>query len=272
MKYQELGYSLPNISAEKAAQDAIAILDELASIDGAFLFYCIQPSNILALAGLRAQSPYNEFHPDFGPEKQHMLEEILHKQDFEIMLENDTYSGDTRYIFLLNNVKAFHDLPIQYEIPGLKWVTPHKLDDFTDFFLWSEHIQGSLVRLMEANTLPKDWLLDWWAPHNIRFGMLLGYPGQAISSFCWNESGHIQDEHLEHQLGLLAPFRGKYGGTDIDFDYPSSLKGDATLVAHEKLWADVLNAVYKTFPEERLLANAEFKKEYEGFKRYDEGV
>jgi hypothetical protein len=270
VNYQELGYALSKVSAQEAAGKAIAVLESIANIDGACLFYCIQASNILALAGLRSQSPYNEFHPDFSTEKQSLLEKALQEYGYEIMLEAHPYSDDSRRIFSINCVQAFRELPNSYKIEELKWIETKILNNFTDFILWSDSLQFSLVKLMEANKLPKDWLLDWWAPHNIRLGMLLGYPGQAISSFCWDEAHHAKGEPIQLESTPSLPFEGIYCGTHVSFDYTTGLKDDQAIVAHEKLWSKVLELVYKVFSEDRLLAIPEFKSEYDRFKIYDE--
>lgn len=269
MKFHELSYAPANESPQESAQRAIKILEVVAAKDAACLFYCIQASNILALAGLRAQSPYNEFRPDF--QKQELLQSVLHEHGYEIMLEQMPYYHETRRIFSLHCVAAFGELPERYKVLKPFWKTPKKLADTVDFFLWSQHIQLSLVRLMEDNALPREWLLDWWAPHSIRFGMLLGYPGQAITSHCWGAANHTGGKPVEPEMTPSIPFQGAYTGTYVEYTYASSLRGDPVLADNEKLWAEVLRLVYDAFPEERLLGMREFKKEYEAFKHYDEG-
>jgi hypothetical protein len=270
VKYLELGYSLPDVTAKQAASQAISVLEEIAKADKTCLFYSLQASNVLALAGLRAQSPYNEFPPFFSSQKQVLLAKLLHHRGYEVMYDDNPYDSDTRKTFSIMCTKAFSELPKQYAFISSFWKKPQKVGDFTDFAYWSYYFESSVVDLMDENKLPKDWLLDWWAPHNIRFGALLGYPGQAIASFCWDEVQHFKGNTTLKELTPSIPFQGIYFGAHVNFGYSSALKDDAVLRKHEALWSDVLTKVYEVFPESRTLKFPEFRAEYERYRKYNE--
>jgi hypothetical protein len=272
MAYDELNYSLTAVTAEVATQKAIHILEAIALANPACLFYCMQASNIVALAGLRAQSPYNSFHPDFSAAQQQLLAGILHEHGCEILYDKDPYSEGTANSFSLLNFKAFDELPERYGVLKSFWKPPHKLQDLVALIRWSNYIQSELVRQMEQRNLPTEWLLDRWAPHTVRFGMLLGYPGQAISSVCWAGALEAKNEPTGHLIGPSIPFQGIYSGAHVGYDYDESLKHEPVIVQHEALWSDALHGVYEVFTEERLMALPEFKQEYERYQAYDENA
>lgn len=261
---------LPTVSAKAAAKKAVAVLEKIATFDAGCLFYVMQASNILALAGLRAQSPYNEFEPSFSQKKQALLSKILHNNGYEILYEKYPYSTDKRNIFSLINIQELDNLPKRYIAIRPIWEKAQKPNDSIDLFFWSETLQVSLVKLMNDHKLPKDWLLDWWAPHNIRFGMLLGYPGPAISSYCWDEAHHSKGEPVGKEHTSSFPFQGIYSGTHVNYGYSARLQNDVTIRAHQQLWTDVLTDVYSVFSENRLMSLTEFKHQYHRFKAYDE--
>lgn len=269
MKYDELGYSLPKMTADAAAARAITILEEIAKADAGCLFYVMQASNILALAGLRAQSPYNDFEPSFGFGRQFLLDKILRQHGCAIMNDSDPYVDNARNTFSVMCSRAFKDLPHSYSFISSFWKGPRQVGDLTDFVLWSDHFQMTIVQKIEEGELPKDWLLDWWAPSHIRFGMLLGYPGQAISASCWNEARHYEGKP-EKELTASIPFQGVYCGAHVNYNYLRGLQDDPVMKAHQALWTSVLTQVYDAFPESRVMKLPEFKKTYEAYKKYDQ--
>lgn len=273
MKYKELGYTLPKVSAQKAADRAIAVLEDIAKTDGACLFYVIQASNILALAGLRAQSPYNEFPPSFSKSNQAVLEKLLHENGYGILYENDNpYEDDRRNTFLIMCNEALLELPKSYASIRKFWKAPKKLGDMSDFTLWSLYFQTSLVRMMEDGELPKEWLQYWWAPHHIRFGMLLGYPGEAIAADLYAAVADVKGKQLAYlDAAEIIPFQGVYSGSNVSYYYAKELKDSSVIKEHTTLWTDVLTEVYAVFPESRLMEIPGFKDEYDRYKKYDEG-
>jgi hypothetical protein len=123
--------------------------------------------------------------------------------------------------------------------------------------------------MMSKGILPEEWTVDHWAPHNLRFGMLLGYPGQAISSICWTEA--TQEEDGKHQtITASMPFQGLFCGAYVSYDYVPELKFNPIIQQHQAQWSNVLRSVYKVFPRSRLLGMSEFSEEYNRFKLYDE--
>jgi hypothetical protein len=269
MKYSELGYSLPPIDAQIAADKAIAVLEQIERNDPASLFYVIQASNILALAELRGLSPYMDFEPNFSKHRKVTLSSILHDNGYEIIMEKDLYADNRQSSFLLLSVEGISNIPKRYTVVRPFWKMPNDLTDFSDFLLWSMHAESSLVDLMSADALPSEWLNDWWAPHNIRFGMLLGYPGEAITSYCW-DMAKVKGEKLHQALTVSMPFQGAYSGAHVTYDYSPEIADLSDLKAHESLWSQVLVRVYEVFSEARLTKLPEFMAEFARYKAYDE--
>jgi hypothetical protein len=56
---------------------------------------------------------------------------------------------------------------------------------------------------MEGGALSSAWLANWWDPHNVRFGMLLGYPGPALASFADAEADEPRWKQME-QVTIAA--------------------------------------------------------------------
>jgi hypothetical protein len=268
MKYTELEYVLPSVDVKAVIEQVIRTLETISKLDGGCLFYVIQPSNILALAGLRAQSPYNEFEPSFSIERRTSLATALKAFGCSIRFEKPDHEEDSN-LFSIMSQRAFDEVPQRYRVIQAYWKNLKQFEDSSDFEKWSSEFEASLKVAMEHNILPKQWLLDPEASHNIRFGMLLGYPGQAIASLCWLD---VQRKNNTEQQELTAtlPFQGLYCGAHVNYVYASELKNNSEINAHQRLWANVLSGVYAIFSEAKLSKLPKFMEEYRKFKQYDE--
>lgn len=271
MKYHELNYTLPTVSAKDAAAKAVHILEDVAATDPACLFYLMQASNILALAGLRAQSPYNEFEPGFPAQKRELMATMLSQHGYKIMVEDFPYKDTDRKIFSIMCVEAFLALPDQYKVLGSVWKPPQAIGDFIDFCLWSSMVETSLASLMQKNELPSEWLRDWWAPHHVRFGMLLGYPGPAISSGCWLTADELGNGNHAKQVDSPVDFYNVYDGASLTYCYEETVQNELIIKTHQELWQTILDIVYTVFPPERTAKMPKFAAEAKRYHAYDEG-
>jgi hypothetical protein len=270
MKYDEFEYAIPSLDVKEAVGRAVNMLKAVESLDSGSLFYIIQPSNILALAGLRAQSPFNEFDPSFTKDRQLALRDVLKKQGYNLLSEN-TDSNVNRAFFSIMCRSAFDQIPQSYEVvQSLSfWEDLKDLGDQEKYLKWRERIQQSLKLQMEKGGLPESWLLDEWSAFNIIFGMLLGYPGQAISSLCWIEADYAESQLEEPFESIEMPYQGLYCGAEVSYEYAHELKGSTEIMSHQKLWVSVLRGVYEVFSEDRLSKLPEFMEQYTLSKQYE---
>ncbi len=148
----------------------------------------------MLFANLRAQSPYHVLGDEVSDELKSKLDAVLAKHDICRWSDGTVYDKPESGVFSLVNSAVLREIPNHYGFAKDMWVTPVTSPTVPQVCEWVLVVERIFARRMDAGTLPKEWLRDWWAPHNLRFGMLLGYPGVAISSNLWAESRyHLSD-------------------------------------------------------------------------------
>ncbi len=260
-------YSPPKATADEAAKKAIAALEDVEKLGGDSLYYCVQASNILALAGLRTISPYNEFAEDFSDEKITQLDEALQKHGVRIM-EQDDYGYSESKDFCLMNIDALQASSEVYPIlkkviappPNVAWSL------YKDWIhlLWS-FFAGEMNQ--DEGVLPKKWLADWWSPHTISFGMMLGYPGIALEDGCERGIGTLDRESDMDWADVEIINNDRYDGTDVGYAVSKEHTNHPEIKQHAELWRQTLDKVYAAFSDERLTAAAGFTEEKEKAKK-----
>lgn len=267
MKFDQLHYHCPQVTAQRAAEQAMAVLKDAEQTDPGFLVYLLNYSNLLLLAGLRAESPYNTFQPGMQGERFERFRELLRRHDIEVAQEWGAYE-EPNDAYSLFHTKAILQIPEQYAFTQPFWVAPKTYGN-ADYCEWGMYMHHHLVSLMEKGKLPKQWLRDWWAPHNILFGMLLGYPGEAIASLCYAEANY-QETGAEDPIPVQWLPRDDYFGTTVGYNInPAAQKRPAPTKLF-KLWKDVLAIVGKQYGKDRLMALPGFKDEYAAYEKYDQ--
>lgn len=116
---------------------------------------------------------------------------------------------------------------------------------------WSYIVERRLATMMSDGLLPREWLRDWWAPHHLRFGASLGYPGVAVCSNLWldtwnRENGHEEPAHLV-TVGRAVPYEARVG-----FYVVSAAKDAAEIIELSGWWNQVIYEVSSQFPEARV--------------------
>jgi hypothetical protein len=239
-RYDYFKYQLPDKSATHYANNALKILREIKR-EFPDLFHIFRaPSEILTLSGVRAIDAYNRLgRIDAatitgikGLLMQH--HQLLFEEAFSVVNGKDRDN-----LFLLVNLDALATLPKTYGyIPCWQKPVIRHTQDGKDFVLWWELWKIDLSqRLVEDTKLPVGvWLKDSYAPHNMTFGMLLGYPGEAIASSLWGEEDKLMEARIKYAR--------EYTGPVPIYDYAQELKDNPNILAHEKLWSEILTKVY----------------------------
>lgn len=268
LAYDQFEYACPAVSPEDAAARALAILKEAESIDPGFLVYLLQDSNVLLLAGLRPQSPYNGFSPQMTKERMVRFMELLERHDIVLVTERSEYEADEDHSFSLFHRQVMTKVPETYGFAKKFWQNP--LDySHAGFTVWSEYMHYRLARMMDwDNELPDMWLLDWWAPHNILFGMLLGYPGEAISSNLWTDAYHKKDGR-EMPIDMLALPDDDYFGARVGYYISPDAARLPEAVKLFELWKQVREIVGQEYPKQKLESSKAFTAEYAAYDKYE---
>lgn len=251
-RFDELGYVLPAETPEQYAQQASTILEDLIDSDPGTAIYLMEPSAVLALAGLRAQSPYHRFGTEVTADQKQTFDSILHKHDIHRMGDD----SDTSF-FLLNS-RGVDDIKNRYTFFADKWVSPTTYDSDAELHAWDNKIRNVLDNAMLDNELPNEWLqAKEWAVNDLRFGTMLGYPGKAISSALWASSkGDVSGSETLSDI-IIADGKPYYG-THVSFNvHPSVLESDE-IVHLRKLWSKTIEIVYETLPFDELMKNEQF--------------
>lgn len=246
VNYDFFKYKLPGGAASDYARTAIEILTDLKTQYPKEFRDCFRcPSEVLTLSGVRAFDTYYDFGADADKTTIQAIKQTLRKHGI-ILLEHESkilgQSIDNEYSLL--NMHALQEIPDVYS-GLLGWATPPDNNDtIDDFYLW-RLLWDQNVLLGDNSDESKDqlkkWLvLDLGAVHNINFGMLLGYPGEAIVSLLENSD---DDREL---VKASVKYHDKFDGAHPVYEYARELHDNPKIAAHQKLWSDILDEVYDT--------------------------
>src|SRR4051794_40478054 len=189
------------------------ILREFATLFPFDYQYIANASTILTIAGLRAQSPYNApFESDAETRK--AIRRYMLSRGFAIIDETPA-AGRSMASMSIVNVEALKAVPSRY--PALRecWIDPPKLSTYS-FHAWCGATDMKIAAAIERGALPPLTLIDWWTPHDVRFGACLGYPWSAITAFSRVEARMDLPQSIEYvrvaaadegsaRVGFMAP-------------------------------------------------------------------
>ncbi|MFZ1323988.1 MAG: hypothetical protein WAQ57_02395 [Candidatus Saccharimonadales bacterium] len=270
--YRELLYRLPPVPAKKAAALAVKRIDMARRIDVGYLVYLLQHSNILLLANLRAHSPYVSFSNDMSGKRMQRFEQLMRSLGVYVLPETRFDPKEPVSSYSLVSPKGIERIPLQYgfitpEVP--LWRRPFEPTD-TGLALWAMETEQSLAVMMERGQLPQEWLQDWWAPADLRFGMSLGYPGAAISSLLWHQANQkmggrqfrLPEVNVTEEDELLGARVG-FSTSEDTLDYPE-------ITGTHALWDEVIQLVINHFGAEKLDYNKMFLREFHAYKKSED--
>jgi len=251
LQFQQSPYTVTDHAAE-----ADAILEACGKHFPKLVPYLLEPSNVLALGGLRGVSPYVTFGKYDVLARSDAFNKLLHRFGIRLIEEEGHYGENTpsnEHFYLLIHTGACEAVPEQYRAVAGWWAPKPRKYDYLNYGNWYTYNLLECAMRLEHGKLPKQWLADWWAPHNICFGMLLGYPGVAICSL-------VNSEMLYKQLGAPAKLETvefvypKNNGTRVSYELHEADKGSKQVATHRQRWQAFFDMVYETWPAERVRA------------------
>ena len=273
--FQELQYKYLDIKTSEAVENAVQIIKDVFNTVPEALPFIIEPSALLLFANLRAESPYHLIGDLMGKDRIKMLDATLAKHN--IYRYTDELPAESAHpgeeVFSLISPAKLNAIPIQYEFVKEVWIPLNLTIPFRYAYIeWAFVTERSLAKLMYDKKLPAEWLNDWWAPHNLRFGMLLGYPGEAISSTLWAEaherSGTSKNDSTAE---LVVAIDKQYFGTQVGFDTNQETLNNHSVVNIKDSWKKVITQIYEELPFTELMRNEDFAMSYKQLKQRETG-
>lgn len=247
--YGVLKYTLPSGAAEQYAQRAIAVLDSLPFDE---LPYLLRADVVLTLSGVRALDAYISF-PGLDLAGIARITRRLAAHGLTLFSEGDEYTGPSDGFFLVHH-QAMQGLHQQYGLQG--WFNPRPPYTMERLMVWAYLVEGILRGHMDRGTLPKEWLRDYQLPHDIWFGILLGYPGEAIASMCWLGALHERAGSLIPQA--VIAYHDAYEAAWPVYGFTKDAMDNANVRAHQALWSAILTGVYESDWHQELKQDEEF--------------
>lgn len=241
--YTVFDYQLPGESAEFYAAQAIAVLQELKAEfpdDFAKSFRC--PSEVLTLSGARAFDTYYDLGADKDDAYKQRLRELLRKHGILLIDETMPAGGEDNpdNMFSIVNIEALQELPTTYlNLPFWQPFIAEAMQNDSDFMLWWLLWRHRV--LLDGGEwqdgLLKTWMAhDLGAAHDLTFGMLLGYPGEAIASQLFDTTQESTKANIK--------YAAKYDGAQPVYSFSPDLADNPNIIRHQKLWSDILEIVY----------------------------
>lgn len=247
-QYDLFDYRLPKHGADYYAGRAVTILKEIRErFPKQFEKNFRAPSEVLTISGVRAFDTYYDFGKDETDADIQGIRELLKRFGIWVVDESAPFMGEDNpeRSYSLLNLEALKNIPNQYSfVPGWKPFLPEKADRDQDFILWwnvwKNSAAGELGEDQDKWSFVQDGHVDWWIPHNLTFGMLLGYPGEAISSCLWSEVLGERYELIQSNIELSD----KFDGAQPVYDFSPEIKDNPNVVKHQQLWSDILEQTY----------------------------
>jgi hypothetical protein len=243
--YSYLQYTVPKESATFYADKAKRILKKIKEKYPDQYEIFRNPSEVLTLSGVRAFDTYYELGKGLSDEYVAGLKEFFESEGV-LLLEETFPSVDAenpnRYFSLLN-LEAYNRIRQDYKnIPG-SWISfvPDTTQPDYGFSIWWYIWQAQIAthasfRNIELRSL---FATDCLMQHTMSFGMLLGYPGEAI----WSSIA-ADDSREAGYVWAKIMHADKYDGAQPKYEYQKDLGSHKNIVVHEKLWSDILTMVY----------------------------
>lgn len=261
--YGIIKYRMPADGAAAYAERALDILRALEAAVPDCLPLFLSSNSLLTLSGVRAFDAYDAFYDYLNEAQLKTVVETLERKGVVILRMDASFTTypDPDKQFELIHVEAFRNIWLTYELPrntNVAMVVKKDISiDNASLIAWMYFIEHELAHAMNNQILPRAWMNDWWAPHHARVGMLLGYPGKAIESLLWGSSFI---EAGEQRMDAEIQHAGDYFAAWPVYNYKISLKDDPEIVAHQKLWSDILSLIYESDWHKQLQKDESFNK------------
>lgn len=239
-EFKVLQYKLPPGSPEAYAARAVAILRKIERLDVRLLPYFMASDVILTLSGVRALDTYLTFE-GLSSHAVRNVTKLLAAEGLSLFPHVSEYDDSDAATYSLIHHKALAVLPHQYDF-GL-WINPKPPFTFDRLLAWTYVMEYKLQEAMERDELPRKWLRDRFAAHNVRFGILLGYPGEAIAAYCWREA--YSDRHVPMMQASIE-YHDAYDAAVPAYEFAAILQTDPAVHEHQLIWSDILGIAYES--------------------------
>jgi hypothetical protein len=247
LKYHASPYTITDHAAE-----ADTILEACSKEFPELLPYLLEPSNLLALGGLRGVSAYATFGKHDKIVRSAEFKEFLHRFGLYVLLEEVHYGPrPDEPSYLLIHTGAFEALKDHYYAVQDWWAARPLEYDHMNYFVWYMYNLTDCQQMMESNKLPQQWLAEWWAPHNVCFGMLLGYPGVAICSYVTADMV-CRTLGVQPDIVTVTFHYPETNGVQVAYDIQQADANSRQIESHRKRWQDFFDMVYQAWPASRL--------------------
>lgn len=255
--YSALHYRLPTEPADTYADRALTILQDFSRSHPKLLPYLLSSDLVLTLSGVRAYDTYVTFE---GSSKKAIkqITDFMSDHGLSLFAEISDYEVPTEYYHLLNH-SALEKLSERYDLAD--WFNPKPPYTMERFAVWSYHIEYLLRHHMSEGVLPREWLTDYLAAHDIRLGMLLGYPGEAIAACCWIATEG--DGAWSTAVSADIAYHDAYHSAWPTYFFSEDIQDLPVIRQHQQLWSDILTAVYESSWHQELLKDQDFKRNAE---------
>lgn len=238
-EYDQFSYSLPSCSVGFYAGRALKIIEGLSSISPRVVDRLLMRTDVLlTISGVRSLTLYIDDLRDFLNEEE-MRRLIKDLESYDIYLfpvrvtvvEDDEDDID----WIMINASALSKIKEQYTLAAWQDMLPPF--NYDRFLAWKYCVEMAIRKDINGGELPEEWAGVLFAPYDIVTGILLGYPGEAISSSL--SQGFWDGKYEDAEI----PYEGPYYGTSVDYSFGKALKNDKNIVAHQRLWLDIINNV-----------------------------
>lgn len=245
--YNYFAYTLPDEPTEAYINRALLVLRDIKDQFSQFYEHFRCPSEVLTLSGVRAFDTYYELGKKASREEINGLKALLKNHGIMLLEEDfpfgDEASPDNRYSIV--HIDALNDIPNRYRhLPEPGWKQPDftKLKSDLDFFLWWGNWQRNILLVRKLDTTCQTWLANTsWMAHDMTFGILLGYPGEAICSALYQTE---EDDRAGRVIGAKITSAHKFDGAHPVYDYLDDVKDSPVITDHQALWSAILEGVY----------------------------
>lgn len=249
---------------QPTAQNAINILEQLQDqIGSVLLAYWVTPNTVLTLSDARAYCD-GVFYGKNRAELEAWTKEIANsievlKSITNVYFSEATIDSNGEEDLASYEVITSQGLHYSFERTALLGASEHKI------LLQNKApktLKTAMCKLLKANKK-----LSHFSDENIKhiaFGILVGYPDQAIlgSAEEWEFEDNLpkdkKDSYKDSLVFAKIQDAGFYDCPQPIYSYPRKLATDPTIKAHERLWSTILQDFYSSDFHQTLAKNPDF--------------
>lgn len=236
------GYVLPDKPASYFSDQALEILKHIEKAMPAMLPCMLRSDIVLTISGARALTTYIESSELPETQRQKLIDYLSSRNIalFEEILPGYPNEINTNWYIL--HEAEFQAVPIRY--PNfIKYQMPKKrIKNFTELIVWTYMHEGLIRNFFVDRSFPladDEFMKAQFAAHDVRFGILLGYPMKAIL-------GDITVSEKRKTHAATIAYADAHDSAQPTYTIDDALIDDPQIKIHQKLWSDILSLVYES--------------------------